>query len=280
VDPRVQEAYDLVLASKVNEAVALANTILGEDPKNAPARNIMGIALYKTGDVEGAVEQYGRALEVDPKFAEAHFNLGNAYQRLGRVQDAEASFASAIRYQKKFVLAHYNLGHIYFSTGRKEEAIVELRRAVDEDDQFYPAYILLGQISYDAGDFPAAIESLSRALELYSRSAELHVLLGNSWLQSGHAEAFLKAEASFRSAVGIDSTSVDAIYSLGMALASQDKNDEAAQWLRRTRPLVGDRPEFKAITRQVDDFFQRTGLPVEGAVAPASATAPEVPAQG
>lgn len=280
VDPRVQEGYDLVVAGKVDAAVAIANTMLGEDPKNAQARNLLGLALYKSGDAEGAVEQYSRALEADPKYAEAHFNLGNAYERLGRMQDAETSYAAAVRHEKKFVLAHYNLGHIYFRSKRTDQAITELRRAVEYDERFYPAFILLGQIHYDQGDFAGAVTNFSRAAELYPSSTELHVFLGNALLQSGGADALPKAEAEFRVAVGTDSTSVDALYSLGMALAAQNKNEEAADLLRRTRPLAAGRPEHEAIVRQVDEFFKRTGLPVDAMAAPADTARSATRAQG
>lgn len=278
VDPRVQEGYDLVVANKIDEAIALANTILGEEPENAAARNLMGLALYKSGDVEGSVEQYRRALETDPKYAEAHFNLGNAYERMGRLQEAETSFASAVRLQKKFVLAHYNLGHVYFRTDRPDQAVTELRRAIEHDETFFPAYILLGQIQYGSGDFAGAIPNLTRAIELVPSSVELRVLLGNSLLQAGGPDAMTRAEAEFRAAVGVDSTSVDALYSLGMSLAAQNKNDEAAEFFRRTRPLAAGRPEHSAVVRQVDDFFVRTGLPPGGAEAAADTT--QAAAQG
>ena len=261
VDPRLQEGYDLVVAGQVAEAVARANQVLTENPKSAPARNLLGLALYKSGDAEGAVDQYRRALDLDGKYAEAYFNLGAAYERLQRLQDAEVAYASAIRNQDKFVLAHYNLGRIYTLTNRADQAMVELRRAVEQDPQFSLGFILLGKVSYDAGDFASAVANLSRALELDPSAKELRVLLGNARLQAGAGDALPQAEAEFRTAVELDSSYVDGLYSLGMCLAAQGKNEEAATWLRRTRPLVAGRPEQIGVARQIDSFFQRTGLP-------------------
>jgi len=270
VDPRLQEGYDLVVANRIDEAVAIANRVLTENPKSAGARNLLGLALYKSGDAEGAVEQYRRAIEQDPKYAEAYFNLGTAYERLERLQDAETAYASAVRHQEDFVLAHYNLGHIYAVTGRPDQAMVELRRAAEGDPQFPLAFILLGKLAYEAGDFEAATSNLTRALELVPTAKEMHVLLGNARLQSGAPDALAQAEGAFRAAVDVDSTYVDGLYSLGMCLAAQGRNEEAAAFLRRARPFVEGRPDQAAMMEHLDSFFARTGLP---AASPDSAAA-------
>jgi tetratricopeptide (TPR) repeat protein len=270
VDPRVQEAFDLIMAHQTDQAIALASSLLAEDPQNAPACNVLGLARYEAGDPEAAAEQYRRALEIDPEFPEAHFNLGNAYMALGRAQDAETEFAAAVRHQKKFVLARYNLAHLYDQTGRREQAMTELRRAVDQDPQFIPGFVLLGRIAYDEGDFEASIPNLARALELDPRAKGIRVLLGNAYLQSGREDAVTLAESEFRTACEADSTYLDALYSLGMVLAVQGRNEEAAEWLRRARPLAEQQPEQAALVKQVDAFFERTGLGLEGAPSPAA----------
>lgn len=260
-DPRLQEGYDLIVANKIDEAVALANQILTENPRSASAFNLLGLALYKSGDAEGAVAQYRRALEADAKYAEAYFNLGNAYERLEKFQEAEVAYASAVRNQEKFVLAHYNLGHIYSMTQRPDEAMAELRRVTELDPQFSPAFILLGKLQYDAGDFDGSATNLRRAVELNPTAKELYVLLGNAQLQGSGADALQQAESSFRRAVEVDTLYVDGLYSLGMCLAAQGRDADAADWLRRARPLVEGRPELAGMQQQVKSFFDRTGLP-------------------
>jgi tetratricopeptide (TPR) repeat protein len=282
VDPKIQEGYDLVLANKIDQAVALANEILGKNPKSAPAHNLIGLALYKQGDPEGAVQQYREALKLDPKYAEAHFNLGNAYQRLAdaehdageaqqHLQDAEAEFAAAVRYQKKFVLAHYNLATVYAATNRPDQAITELGQCTKGDPQFFPAFVLLGKLQYERRDFEGAIASLTRFTELDPTSAQPRILLGNAYLQSGREDALVKAEEAFRAAVGIDSTYIDAVYSVAVALASQNKNEEAAQYFRRAVALSAGRADKEPILKQADRFFARTGLPEQAPSAADSA---------
>ena len=99
LDPRIQEGYDLVVAGRVDEAIALAESMLEEDPKDAAARNVLGLAHYKAGRLDEAAREYELALELDPDYAEAHFNLGNCYQMQGNPTKGErlssAQFSSA-----------------------------------------------------------------------------------------------------------------------------------------------------------------------------------------
>jgi superkiller protein 3 len=260
-DPRIQEGYDLVVAGRIDEAVALANALLVDDPENAPARNLLGLALYKAGDAEGSINQYLQALEIRPDYAEAHFNLGNSYRMLGQRQEAESSYLAAIRAEGDFVLAHYNLGILYERTGRIDQALAEYRRCVDEDPQFYYGFVSLGKLLYEQQDPEGAVANLSRALEMDPSTKELRVLLGNAYLQSDRPDGKQLAENEFRAAAGIDPDYLDAVYSVGVALAAQNRNDEAAEWFAKARTLAEGNPDKAAILQQVERFFREYGEP-------------------
>ncbi|HMB71667.1 MAG TPA: tetratricopeptide repeat protein [bacterium] len=270
VDPRVAEGYDLVVEGKVDEAIALANALLADDPEHKEARNLIGMALYKAGDAEGSVQQYQQAIDIDHTYPEAHFNLGNSYQVLGRIPEAEAEFLVAIEQQPKFVLAHYNLGVIYQRTGRDDQALAQFRRCVDYDPQFYPGFVGLGDILYKTGDFENAIANLERALELSPSQKQLRVVLGNALLQSGRPDAAKSAESEFRAAVGIDSTYVDGVYNLGVALAAQERTQEAAEQFRLARDLASGNPEKEGLVSQVERFLESLEAEGESAEEPSA----------
>jgi len=258
LDPRAQEAYDMVARGDIDQAIAFVNSILVDEPDNAQVRNVLGLALYKSGDLEGARDQYLEALEDDPKFPEAYFNLGNAYKMLGETAQAESSFVRAIRYQKRFVLAHYNLGVLYMNSGRKDDAIAQFRRAVDYDDQFYPAFLELGLLLAETGDNDGAITNLERTLELAPTLKRVRVHLGNAYLRSGREGSAQLAENEFKAAVGIDPDYVDGLYSLGVAYATQGRQDDAVAQFDRVYRLTADDPEGR-IHKQVVAYFKEIG---------------------
>jgi len=259
VDPRVQQAYDLVAAGNVDEAMAAMNALLAEEPDHAGARNVLGLALYKQGDVEGAVEQYRMAIHEDARHAEAHFNLGNALRRLDRENEAEAAFAAAIRHQKDFVLAHYNLGKIYEGSGRTEQAEAEYRKAVDYDPQFTFAYADLGKLLYQRRAFEEAIPNFTRTLELDPTYKEVRVYLGNAYMQAGQEGSLQLAENEFRAAVGIDPEFVDAVYSLGISLAAQGREPEAIEWFEKALVLLAETPRDHPMVRQIHAYYEQVG---------------------
>lgn len=274
VDERTRQGYDLVVAGKIDEAIALANSILADNANHVGALNVLGLALYKSGDIQGSMVPLQKAIEIDPRFPEAHFNLGNAYNALKRTKEAEAEFAAAVEAQDKFVLARYNLGKIYEGSGRVDQALAQYRRVVDLDPQFVYAHMDLGKILEESGDFPGAIASYERALELQPTIKELRVRLGNSYFKSQEADAMRRAEEQYRTAVGIDSTYVDALYSLAVVLTSESRGDEAVPWFRRA--LLASGPDADTqVTRQIRQYFKQSAIPEEGSIEPLPPAAPK-----
>ena len=57
----------------------------------------VGVASAGTGDVEGAVDAYRRALQLDEDYDRAWFNLGGVYWNSGRVAEAATTWKEAVR---------------------------------------------------------------------------------------------------------------------------------------------------------------------------------------
>jgi tetratricopeptide (TPR) repeat protein len=263
VDSKTKEGYELVTAGKLDEAIALANSVLADNPKHTGALNVLGLALYKSGDLPAAAATFQKALEIDPKHPEVHFNLGNVYLATKRFPEAEKEYDAAIKAQDKFVLARYNLGKVYEQTGRVDQALAQYRRAVDLDPQFFPAHMDIGKILETSGDIDGAITSYKRALELQPTIKELRVRLGNTYFKKGGPENLKQAEDEYRAAAGIDSTYVDALYSMGVVVTGEGREAEGAGWFRRALQASGEGADNE-ITRIIRRYFKEKGIPEEG----------------
>jgi Flp pilus assembly protein TadD len=57
----------------------------------------LGLSLFNTGDIEGAISEYLLYLQTNPNDAEAHYDLGVAFRAQGRKDDAQAQFREAAR---------------------------------------------------------------------------------------------------------------------------------------------------------------------------------------
>jgi tetratricopeptide (TPR) repeat protein len=122
----------------------------GQD--NAKAQANYAVALYATGDVGKAKDQYEKAVQLDPDNATLRNNLGNAYRDLGDYQKAVDSYQKALSLDPKMLNAYMNLANVYLYT-------------LDQPD--------------------LAIKTYQDALKNIPGNQELQVLLGTAYEQSG-----------------------------------------------------------------------------------------------
>lgn len=71
---------------------------LARDPNHVRGLTNRGNLKLEAGDVDGAIEDYERAIRVDEGFANAHHNLGVAYRRKGQIGKSVAALRRAQRH--------------------------------------------------------------------------------------------------------------------------------------------------------------------------------------
>ncbi|MEA3560424.1 MAG: tetratricopeptide repeat protein [Candidatus Omnitrophota bacterium] len=90
-----------------------------------------GISLIKNGQLEGAIEEFKKAIEINPFFAAAYYNLGLCCLRLERFEEAIESLSRYIESHPDSAFAHYNLGCAYSKIGNELKALEEYNKAVE-----------------------------------------------------------------------------------------------------------------------------------------------------
>lgn len=81
-----------------------------------------GVAAYKAGDLDRAVEFLKGGVEIDPLAYRLHFHLGLLYGRKGQVFDAIAALEKAVEINSKHFPAVKNLAILYQKAGFKNKA--------------------------------------------------------------------------------------------------------------------------------------------------------------
>ena len=56
----------------------------------------MGNALQDQGNLEEAIEAYGKALAINPDYADAYYNTGNALKRQDNLEEAIEAYSKAL----------------------------------------------------------------------------------------------------------------------------------------------------------------------------------------
>lgn len=74
---------------------------LYETQMNAKDLNQQGVMLFRTGNIDAAVDKYNKAIEIDPMTIESYMNLGNLYLRTEKYQEAKNYYKKALLIEKK-----------------------------------------------------------------------------------------------------------------------------------------------------------------------------------
>ena len=102
-NPFVLHCYSTVLAEegRFDEALALGDRALAQDPTSVLANRDKAYILYLARRYEDSVEQSQRTIELDRYSPFVHFLLGAAYEQLGRPEQAVEAFLTPLTYSDK-----------------------------------------------------------------------------------------------------------------------------------------------------------------------------------
>jgi predicted O-linked N-acetylglucosamine transferase (SPINDLY family) len=191
-DRALQRAAELLRVARVDEAFAICQALLTDDPANGEAllflagfahrqgdkqstltllelaaqalperanvHNNLGMARLELGQWSGAKGSFSRALELDPHYAKAYINLGVASDRLGQADNAVQALHAAIRCAPDLPDAHFNLANVTRDLAQAEESVAHFRRALALDPDYDAARSgLLFVLNYLDGQDPDAV---------------------------------------------------------------------------------------------------------------------------
>ncbi len=242
-------------------------------PANARAHNNLGQALFRAGDVAGAIASYDRALalqssypethynrgvalarqrrmpeaivsyeaalRLDPRYPEVHNNLGNALAQSGRAADALGHFESALGVRPDFAEAQNNLGNALLQLGRTTEAAGRFERALALKPNYAEASYNLGNARASAGAMAEALGHYDRALALRPDYAEAHVNAGNALVELGRTA---DAAVRYEKAVALNVRLADAHFNLASLRLDEGRWTEAAASLETVLRLDSAHP--------------------------------------
>ena len=104
-------------AGNLQEAEALAENILRQQPNNTAAVNLLGNIALSRNQFELARELISRAVRMNPNDPGYRMNLCVAIQRQGFVQEALGAYEELLRVYPDYAEAHYNYAQLLLLTG-------------------------------------------------------------------------------------------------------------------------------------------------------------------
>jgi predicted Zn-dependent protease len=88
------------------DRIGMLNEILAEKPNDAFARYGLAMELSKTGEVDRALQEFGKLLAAHPDYTAGYFMAAQTLARAQRTEDAKKMLAEGIASAKRTGNAH------------------------------------------------------------------------------------------------------------------------------------------------------------------------------
>ena len=185
-------------AGRVQQAEALYQQVLNENPKHPTALHLLGVLARDVGQHEVAIKLIKKAIVAQPEFPEAHNNLAVTYKKLGRLDDALMHYRKAVAIDPDNAVAQYNLGNTLKDLGLLDEAVDHYQKATCIDSEFALAHYNLGIVLGDLGKMEESIDCFEQAILFKPDYSKAHFNLGYSQQVLGYLD---KSVTSYRAAL-------------------------------------------------------------------------------
>lgn len=179
-----QDSYRLGVAylhlGNPTEAVTILNEAREVYPRFYKTEEVIGMAHFRLGELQGAIESWERALNLNPGAEHLADMIERAKRKRGmsaRVDMLEAELKRTdIRDKKNPPWAkRLELATLYLVDKRVEDALTVLNKALEEKDDSSDIYDMLARGYAMSGDFAAAVNAEKNAIKYYKAPADVDV---------------------------------------------------------------------------------------------------------
>ncbi len=139
---------------------------LQANPTSAEAHHNLGIARYRCGRLDEAVNEFRAAIRYNPDFAQAWGSLGQALADSGQSDRAIEALTEAVRLDPDSPELRGGLAVVMVKQGRLDEAFPQYVEAVRREPGNTDWHIGLGVVLYRLGRLDEAATELSEAVRL------------------------------------------------------------------------------------------------------------------
>jgi len=229
-DSRLEEGRALHRAGRVEEALALYDSVLAVRRDDPDALHLKGLAVFQRGQSGEALALLDRAIAARPDTASFHLNRGVMHAAGGQFESALADFAVALDLDPDNADTLFATANAQTALGRLAEARDLLEKSIAINPLHARATANLGNVLRRLGRLDVALGTLARAAELAPQDAEIAHSYGVTLAEAGRHE---QAIGEFRRALQADRAFVPSAVQLFKEM------NQRCDWSRRDRLVDG-----------------------------------------
>ena len=224
-DPRRQEALTLEQQGKPAEAEAAWRAISRAKPSDPEAYAHLGLLEARQQHYKEAIPLYQKALQLGPAVPGVRKNLGLAYFKSGDLRGAIREFGIVLKNQPGDFQLTTLIGMAHYGLAEYKEAVPYLQNAAANDKQSLPLRLALAHSCLWTKQTQCVLDTYREILALNPDSAEADMVAGEALDEMKDNEGSTKM---FRAAVKADPRFPNANFGLGYLLWTQKQYKEAA----------------------------------------------------
>ncbi len=118
---RLNHGVALLNLQKVDEAKALLEDAVKQDPKDPHAWYNLGLFYKNTSDTDAAVDAFSRVIEIDPNDADTWYFLGTVYAQPKQYPQAIDAFEHALKLNPLHASGEFGISRAYQQSGDTAE---------------------------------------------------------------------------------------------------------------------------------------------------------------
>jgi predicted Zn-dependent protease len=157
---------------RARDAFDVAEMMINANPEQGAAWYLRGVAQFRLGRVEAALEDYRRAQQLDPRAIWVHVALAEVFTQAGNLDEALREIRKALADQPRDPWALLHEGNVLLGMNRAREAMLATRRGLDQDPNSADLRHLLGRVWLKLGNQVEAANAFQQAIRLAPAMAE------------------------------------------------------------------------------------------------------------
>jgi serine/threonine-protein kinase len=240
-------------------ALAAFDRAIALDPASADARREKSLALEKLGRLPEAEAELRKAVELRPGYWANHNALGVYYWRHGRYAEAERAFRKVVELVPDNVRGLSNLGGLLVAQGRPDEAVAHLQHAMSLQPT-YAAASNLALVEFDRERYAEAARAYEQALALDDRDYRVwrNLALSRYWAPGEKpraAEAFARAARLAQEQLAVDPSDASILADLADCNAYLGERERSRTQIARALALAPADVEVLATAAAVQEHL-------------------------
>ncbi len=141
-----------------------------------------GVARLKTGDNQGALDDFTEALRLKPNYVNAYNNRGVVRLQRGDYKGAIDDFTEGLRFNPDDATAYLNRGSARAAMGNYQEAIADYNKVLRLNPDEGDAYMGLGGAHAAMGNYDEAIADYNKVIKRKPDDATAHYNRGLAYI--------------------------------------------------------------------------------------------------